>query len=242
MTSAHWQQLIGMEAASAYRRLLLGHAEVQGATLFQYEPPPQMQERIPMTNVERELVERANRMRQGTGVPFWEALFATCTVEGRCPDPVLAAAFFHSGQGIAEHVSRQQIEDGIMEVTSRNARRTIALGSRLSGVNGYLGHVNFLDLHCEVSVGNHSLVHRVCREVMPQGFLLLDSGGSYHACGSTVVSDAGRVRMLATALLASPIVDARYVAHQLLQDSSSIRISQGGKMDRVPMIIDAWAP
>lgn len=242
MTSANWRELIGLEAASAYRRLLLGHAEVQGATLFQYEAPPQMQERIRMTNVERELIERANRMRQGTGVPFWEALFATCTVEERCTDLVLAAAFFHNGQGIAEHVSRQQIEDGILEATARDARRTVALGSRLAGAKGCLGHVNFLDLHCEVSVGNHALVHRVCRQVMPQGFLLLDSGGSYHACGSTVVSDAGRIQMLSTALLASPIVDARYVAHQLLQDSSSIRISQGGKVGRVPIIIDAWGP
>jgi hypothetical protein len=57
-----------------------------------------------------------------------------------------------------------------------------------------------------------------------------------------MVSDEGRIHMLAVALLASPIVDARYVAHQLLQDSSSIRISRGGKLGKVPVIIDAWEP
>jgi hypothetical protein len=231
-----------MEAASAYRALLLDHADVQGATLFQYETPPQMQERISMTNVERELIERANRMRQGTGVPFWEALFATCAVEERCTDPIVAAAFFHNGQGIAQHVSREQIEAGILEIAARDARRTVALGSRLAGAKDSLGHVNFLDLHCDLSAGNHAVAHRVCRHVMPQGFLLLDSGGSYHACSATVVPDGGRIQLLATALLASPIVDARYVAHQLMQNSSSIRISRGGKVGKVPIVIDAWGP
>lgn len=84
-----------------------------------------------------------------------------------------------------------------------------------------------MDLHCEVSARNHGVVLRVCRHVMPQGFLLLDSGGSYHACGMTVTSDEGRIHTLGEALLASPTVDARYVAHQLLQESSSIRISLG---------------
>jgi hypothetical protein len=242
MTSANWRKLIGMEAASAYRALLLGHAEVRGATLFQYEAPPRMQERIQMTDVERELIERANGMRRGTGVPFWESLFAICAIEERCTDPILAAAFFHNGQGIPQYVSREQIEDGILHAVARDARQTVALGSRLAGAEGCVGHVNFLDLHCEVSAGNHAVVHRVCRHVMPQGFLLLDSGGSYHACSATVVSDRGRIQMLAAALLASPIVDARYVAHQLLQDSSSIRISGGGKVGKVPVIIDAWGP
>jgi hypothetical protein len=92
-----------------------------------------------------------------------------------------------------------------------------------------------------VSPGNKTVINQICRRVMPQGFLLLDSGGSYHACSLTLVSDVDRIHMLAKALLASPIVDARYVAHQLL-DSNSIRVSQGGKTGRVPIVIDAWTP
>jgi len=240
MASANWRELIGKEAAVAYRALVLKHPEIQGVTLFQYDAPPQMQERISLTEVESELIERANRMRCGTGVPFWEALFATCSVEERCTDPILAATFFHNGQGMPQNISRKEIEDGMMESAARNARRTVALGSKLAGEEGSLGHLNFLDLHCPVSPGNHAIVHRVCRHLMPQGFLLLDSGGSYHACNVAVVSNEDRIQTLAKALLASPIVDARYVAHQLLQDSNSIRISRGGKAGKVPIVIDAW--
>ena len=231
-----------MEAAAAYRALLLKQPEIQAATLFQYDAPPQMQERISLTDVERELIERANGMRRETGVPFWEALFATCSVEERCTDPILAATFFHNGQGVSQQISRMEIENGVMESAARDSRRTVALGSRLAGEKGSLGHMNLLDLHCKVSPGNHTIVHRICRHVMPQGFLLLDSGGSYHACSVTVVSDEDRIQTLAKALLASPFVDARYVAHQLLQDSNSIRISRGGKAGKAPIVIDAWAP
>jgi hypothetical protein len=242
MANASLRQLIGMEAAAAYRALLLNHTQVRDATLFQYDAPPHMQERIAVTDAERELIEQANRMRKGTGIPFWEAIFATCAVEEQCTDPILEATFFHNGQGISEHISRRQIEDGVIESTARNTQRTVALGSKLAGAKGALGHMSFLDLHCEVSAGNHVVVHRVCRHVMPQGFLVLDSGGSYHACGVTLVSDDQRIQMLAKALLVSPIVDARYVAHQLLQDSSSLRISRGGSAGKVPIVIDAWAP
>lgn len=76
MPSAEWGKLIGMEAA-AYRALFLHHLEIRGATLFRYDPPPSMQERISLTDLKRELIERANGMRRGTGVPFWEALIAT---------------------------------------------------------------------------------------------------------------------------------------------------------------------
>jgi len=242
MASANWQQLIGMDAATAYRTLILKHPEIQGVTLFQYDAPPQMQERVPLTEVESELIERANRMRRGTGVPFWEALFATCSVEELCTDSIVAATFFHNGQGVPQNISRQEIEDGMMESAAREARRTVALGSRLVGEEGHLGHLNFLDLHCPVSPGKHTIVHRVCRHVMAQGFILLDSGGSYHACSVTLVSNEDRIQTLSKALLASPIVDARYVAHQLLQDSNSIRISRGGKAGKMPIVIDAWAP
>ena len=234
--------LIGLEAAPAYRALILSHARIQSATLFQYDAPPSMQDRIEIAQAESMLIERANRMRKGTGIPFWEAIFATCAVEERCTESILEATFFHNGQGSPQYVFRDEIERGTMEAIAQATTRTVALGSKLNDAKGTLGHLNFLDFHCEVSAGNGLVVREVCRKVMPRGFLILDSGGSYHACTATLLSSEERICALAMSLLASPIVDARYVAHQLLQDSSSIRISRGGKCGKVPIVIDAWAP
>jgi hypothetical protein len=49
-----------------------------------------------------------------------------------------------------------------------------------------------------------------------------------------------RIAMLGKALLVNPIVDVFYVGHQLQQDSSSIRISKGGRARQFPKVIAAW--
>ena len=234
-------KLVGLQAPQAYRKLLESWTDVEAVNIFEYEAPPHMQDRIVMGETERRLVERAKRMRHGTGVPFWEAVFATCSVEGQCSDSIISAALFHNGQGVQKHVSMRQIDEGALEkVVKEGANRVVALGSRVFGRDGPRGHLNFMDFRCLVSEQSRVLVHRICRRLMPDGFLLLDSGGSYHACSANIVSDEERIRMLAMALLVSPIVDARYAAHQLLQESSSIRISNGGSQGRIPVVVDAW--
>lgn len=235
-------RLLGLHAPQAYRELLLNWMEVEAIDIFEYENPPRMQDRIAIHEAERGLIERANAMRLGTGVPFWEALFATCAVTGECTDSIVAAAFFHNGQGMQRCISRDQIREGVLEHAIKSANRVVAMGSRVLGKEGLIGHLNFLDFHCPVSEQNLELVRRVCRQLMASGFVLLDSGGSYHACSVSIVSDEERMRTLASAILVSPVVDARYVAHQLLQDSSSLRISSGGSLDKIPVVVDAWIP
>lgn len=61
------------------------------------------------------------------------------------------------------------------------------------------------------------MVAAVCRRVMPHGFLLLDSGDSYHACGIALLAGQERPEFLGRSLFFSPIVDSAYVAHQLVQ-------------------------
>ncbi len=234
--------LLGCQASVAYRSLLLRHDSVQSANLFVYDAPPSMQERISVSPAEAGIIAHANDMRAGTGIPFWDALFATCAVQGRCTGAILEATFFHNGQGTPSPVSRAQIKAGILEQAVRGARRTLALGSRLTGSQGSAGHLGFLDFHCDVNVANCRIVRDICHTLMPAGFLILDSGGSFHACTTNLLSDDERVTMLARALLASPVVDARYIAHQLMQDSSSIRISRGGKAGNLPIVVDAWEP
>lgn len=234
--------LVGLGAPLAYRKLLMRWKQVEGVNIFEYEAPPHMQDRIAIGEGERRLVERANCMRHGTGVPFWEAVFATCSVEGKCSDSIVSAALFHNGQGVQRYVSRRQMDEGALEQVIKSSNCVVALGSRIFGKDGHRGHLNFLDFHCSVSEQSRALVHKVCRRLMPDGFLVLNSGGSYHACSTNIVSDEERLRTLATALLVSPIVDARYAAHQLLQDSSSLRNSSGGSRGIIPVVVDAWCP
>jgi hypothetical protein len=240
LTPDRLQALVGKTAAVAYRTLLLAQPDIRTFTVFRYVSPPRLQERITVTAPEQEVIERARLVREQTKFPFWEALFAACLQRGECSDALLRAAFFHHGPGVATEHYRADLESGLLEsITDENAVN-IGLGSRVTDGRGTVLHLNLLDFHCDISDANTRIASRVCRELMPQGFLLLDSGDSYHAASIGVANPDERIATLGKALLVNPIVDAFYIGHQLQQDSSSIRISKGGRAKQFPKVIDAW--
>jgi len=235
------QSLIGQPAARAYKTILLSHPIVRVA-VFNYQSPPKLQQRAVLTDEENTLINNALKLRANSCIPFWDALFSVCLTSGRFTDSLLAAALFHNGQGsMTEHV-REAVESGILESLTVGNQLNVALGSKVVLRENRETHLGLLDFHCEISDANTKIVHKICRELMPSGFLVLDSGDSYHACASALQSPPERIAMLGKALLVSPIIDAQYIAHQLQQDSSSIRISRGGKAKRFPTVVDAWNP
>ena len=57
------------------------------------------------------------------------------------------------------------------------------------------------------------------------GGLLLQSGRSYHFIGNQPLGQRELTRFLARAQLLSPIVDARWASHQLIDGQCGLRIS-----------------
>jgi hypothetical protein len=155
---------------------------------------------------------------------------------------LIDAAFFHNGPGEAVVYDRSALETGVLEELVRSGATNIGLSSEVRDVDHCVWHLPLLDFHCDISPQNEALAALLCSRLMPAGYLLIDSGDSYHACGFELLAREERVRMLGKALLAAPIVDAQYIAHQLQQDVSSIRISKGGKASRRPLVVRAWIP
>ncbi|MEW6684482.1 MAG: hypothetical protein AB1451_16425 [Nitrospirota bacterium] len=242
LTSADLTGLLGKSAAVAYRVILLAQETVKGCTVFKYISPPPLQERVALTDFEKEIVEQALLIRENTKLPFWEAVFSACIRKGQCTDALLKATFFHNGQGLAVVCGRDDLESGVLERLVEGDSANVSLGSEILDRQNESRHLMFLDFHCEVSEGNTRIVHQVCQNLMPEGFLVLDSGDSYHASTIKLVTPKERISMLGKALLASPIVDTTYIGHQLQQESSSIRISKGGKAKRYPVVIGTWCP
>lgn len=236
------QRYVGMPAARAYTRLLLAHPWVRRVAVFRYESPPSLQRRIPLTPAEQTLIDQALALRESTQLPFWNALF-TASVMGQMHTPQLvAAAFFHNGPGEAVAYDRDAVEAGILEGVVQEGLPNVGLSSEVRDAEGLAWHLQMLDFHCGISPHNETLAALVCSHLMPDGYLLIDSGDSYHACGFELVTPEMRVHMLGKALLAAPIVDSHYIAHQLQQDASSIRISKGGKASRGPFVVRASLP
>ena len=236
------QSLVGLAAADAYAKILLSHHEAQHVSVYKYSSPPPLQQRIIITPSEQSLIDLALVLRKDTHLPFWNALFTACIKSQSHSRELIEAAFFHNGPGEPHAYDRTAIESGTLEALARSGQKNLGLSSLVHDNHHRSWHLPLLDFHCDISPMNEALAALICSHLMPGGYVLIDSGDSYHACGLTLLSPHERVQMLGRALLATPVVDGHYIAHQLQQDASSIRISLGGKASHAPIVIRAWTP
>jgi len=236
------QSFVGMEAADAYAKILLSHRSVQQVSVYRYASPPTLQQRIPVKAIEQSLIDQALAIRKDVFLPFWHALFVACLKSQAYSPELIRAAFFHNGPGEPVAYGRDAIESGILGDLSRSGRGNLGLSSLVHDAYDEAWHLPLLDFHCDISPINEELTAHICSLLMPSGFILIDSGDSYHACGLKLLSVDERIQMLGRALLAVPVVDGHYIAHQLQQTASSIRISLGGKTSRLPVVVRARAP
>ena len=235
------EQFIGASAGVVYRSLILAHEEVRLARIRSYHAPQSLQERLPMTDSVQTLVDVAMDRRTRSEVPFWQAMMLTILDRGIVPDEVLDAALYHQGSGVSEDLSRGDLERGELEVHACGRDRTVALDSLLD-LEVECGHLALMDFRVSPSKKNTILVNAVCRRLMPEGFVSLISTRSYHACGVALQRPNERIDFLGRSLLFSPIVDDRYVAHQLMQPSSSLRISAPSIDESTPRVVTIWYP
>lgn len=233
------QSLVGLAAADAYTKIILSHGNVQRVSVYEYSSPPSLQQRINVTPGEQFLIDQALVLRKDTKLPFWNALFAAYLQSQTHSPELIGAAFFHNGPGEPVAYDRVAIETRTLEALARSGQRNLGLSSLVHDEIGHVWHLPLLDFHCDISPHNEDLAALICSHVMPDGFILIDSGDSYHACGTALLSPEGRIQMLGRALLAAPVVDGHYIAHQLQQEASSIRISKGGKASRSPVVVRA---
>ena len=242
MTDETANSYVGLTAATAYARLLLSDERMKRVSVFRYRSPPSLQNRIELSKSERALIDRALNFRAETRLPFWTSLFAICLRSGECAPQLVEAAFFHNGPGEPVLFDRNSVETGVLEGLVQSGTANVSLSSEVQGVDGCVRHLSLLDFHCETSPDNEALAALICAQLMPGGYLLIDSGDSYHACGLELLTAHERIYFLGKALLTAPIVDAHYIAHQLQQDVSTIRISKGGKATHEPLVVRAWVP
>ena len=235
------ERCIGTSAGSIYCAVILAHDRARRARVRHYRSAPSLQRRLPNTASAQALVSAALERRTQSSAPFWQALMGTIRDRGVVPGDLLDAALFHQDLGPGHEVARRQLERGELERLATASSAPVALDSRLELVDG-CAHLPFMDFRIPASGSNTQLVSAVCRRLLPEGFVALASGRSYHACGVALHDAEERVAFLGRALLFSPIVDDRYIAHQLMHESSALRISGSSGSDPAPEVVAIWYP
>jgi hypothetical protein len=235
------EDLVGATAAHAVGALLSKLPEIQEVRLAECRPLLPLQSRYDLTPAERTVFERAIRLRSHTGLPFWDAALLELPA---VPDAVrlLDAAMMHvSFRGHERSLPWTSAIAGGLE--SASAEFPAGSGASLTILSEVLcrddsvRHLPMVDFHAFSSAPNRRIVEAVAERLFPEGAILLESGESYHAYGTQLLSETQFRSFLGTAMLFVPIVDRAYVAHQWIEGRCALRLTQGGGKSRVPTVV-----
>ena len=109
------------------------------------------------------------------------------------------------------------------------------LNSQVVLQDGSISHLPLMDFDIEVSEASQRIVTEVLFALDIKTGYLLDSGSSYHFIGNETMKWEVYQASLYRALLLDPITDGRWIAHQLINGSSNLRI--GEKNGVTPQLI-----
>jgi hypothetical protein len=235
------EDLVGLTAPRSLAILFSSLQEVREVRLARCSPLPPLQTRLNLTASERVVFDKALEIRAGTGLSFWDAVLLQLP---STPDAVrlLDAAMMHvSLRGHERTLSWSEVSTGGLERAcaefSSEVGASMTLLSEVVHRDGSLRHLPMLDFHAIKSPANQRIVEAVAERLFPEGSILMDSGESYHAYGTRILSEEHFRRFLGTAMLFVPIVDRAYVAHQLIEGRCALRLTPGGGKSQVPRVV-----
>jgi hypothetical protein len=220
--------LKGMPTAQILKSLISENQIISAIFVFKYRNPPALQQRLELTLEENTVLAKATALRNFSRLPFWEALMLSCFGEQRDFSRLLREAMFHQPHANSLlRISRDEVlVDRLPELMDMQPTgHHLSFISKIELEGGITKQLPLLDFHCPESVENDRLVSEVCKRLFQNTTLVFSSGKSYHALGLEPLDELGFRKFLARSLFFAPIVDARYVAHQLLEGECALRLS-----------------
>lgn len=233
--------LLGVDASRALAVLLSSFADVDEVYIADCRPLPPLQARRMLNATERAIVERAVELRKSTGLAFWDAVLLELSVT---PDaiPLLDEVSRHvTFRGKERPLSwAAAVSNGLEQACAQftaTGEASLVFLSEMKCRDGSKRHLPMIDFHAARSVPNERVVTSVAKRLFPEGAILLESGESYHAYSTRLVSETDFRCFLGRALLFAPIVDRTYIAHQLIEGRCALRLTAGGSKSQVPTVV-----
>lgn len=159
---------------------------------------------------------------------FWEfALQASISADQPTRAALVAGALRHDpGTTLRSELSlvefARSLEAG--EFARLPSRTIVCLVSQVETRKGEQLHIPMLDLGTPVSPAGEAACLDAVQALGLTG-LLFDSGGSYHFYADQLVNERRFQSLLASAQLLSPIVDSRWISHQMIDGRAALRVS-----------------
>ena len=116
------------------------------------------------------------------------------------------------------------------------SKSMIALSSCVKIENGELAHIPMLDFACNNDESGFISAVTALKELSVPGFLL-NSGKSFHFYGKKLLSNKDFFSFLGKAALLTPIIDAPWIAHQLIEGAAALRLSAKEAYSHRPYLV-----
>lgn len=137
--------------------------------------------------------------------------------------------------------TRASIIDSINSIIYRlGSNNVLGVCSKVKLINGSIFHIPMIDFNIEPSKENLKTVKNALRRIGQEQGVILNSGRSYHFYGLAPINENDWRSFLGQCLLFSPIVDARYIAHRLIDGECVLRLSPSIKKPKGPEVIDVF--
>ncbi len=239
MSSHNYSKLIGSRAAEIFTTIVKANNRIDTVFIHDFSQPPLLQDRIVLSVMEEKLVENALELRELHELPFWDAVLVSCFRTPAVPEQLLDAVTYHQDYSHSiVGMSRDEVVTGeLIRLSERTREVGTAMLSEVNLVDGSVGHIPMLDFHCRACENNLKLVSAVSKRLFPGGGFVLESGKSYHGVGLKILSAEKFIDFLSKSLLFCPVVDRAYIAHQLIDRRCSLRISKGGRSQKIPHVV-----
>jgi hypothetical protein len=229
----------GMSTAEILKLIVLENLSISAFFVFLYRHPTLLQQRLVLSPDENAILEKSMYLRNTSRLPFWEALMLSCFGEQKNFTRLLQEAKFHQSQAESfVRISRSEVLAGRLAeiMIALPAGHNLSFSSRIEMEGLGVRQLALLDFHCPESNENDRLVSEVCKQLFRGTTLVLSSGESYHALGLSTLDEPEFREFLTRSLLFAPIVDGRYVAHQLLEGACALRLSNSTEKPNLPRL------
>lgn len=202
------------------RKILDTNKDIEEMNFHVFPPFSLLQDVYELDNIEKDQINSALTIRKETGIPFWDSLMLTFFNHEKHSERFFSWCQRHNKNGLL--LSSRNISE-IESVVKANPKQMWALSSRLSMANTSK-HLLFIDFHIRPNDDNLQIVEQLINSLGVKGYIL-NSGESYHFISKSVHNQEEWLDFTAKLLFFSPIVDRAWIAHQLLERTSSLRIS-----------------
>lgn len=234
------KDLTGEPAYKAWEEILAINSSVKNINVFFYKLLPKFQDRSDTLPQDSLLFGKARELAISKDIPFHDAAI-TCALAEERVDMSFINTFTKANpiQPNRRLISRSDVATGVLKTLAQETQLpdVLSVTSEVRFLCGAILHLPMCDFRCPVTKKNEMQVTQIAYHLLPQGGVLINSGGSYHLLGTKTITHDELIRFFGSCLMFTPVMDRMYIAHHLIRGYGSLRISRNANSIHFPTII-----